>query len=107
MTEATITVEGSVGQGSVGHHKFNIPPEDSSNDRAVIDETKHTSATWNTQFGRVEACHNPVANGDVHIIFDGEDHVVPMGDEVPFISKKGLTINTRHKKFPIEPEPKP
>jgi len=102
MTEATITVE-----GKMGNHKFTIPADNSSNDRTVIDETNHTSATWNTQFGRVEACHNPGANGDVHVIFDGEDHVVPMGDETPFISEKGLTINTRHKKLPLEPEPKP
>lgn len=102
MTEATITVE-----GGMGNHKFTIPAENSSNDRTVIDETKHTSATWNTQFGRVEACHNPSYKGDVHVIFDDEDHIAPMGEEIPFISKKGLTINIRHKKPSLEPEPNP
>jgi hypothetical protein len=100
MTTATVEVEGNMGK-----HTFKINPNMSSVEKAVVDE-KNRISTWTTQFGTVEAYHDPDYQGDLHVIFDDTDHVVPMEEELTLENaKKTLSIFVRHNKPDPRPEP--
>jgi hypothetical protein len=96
MTTATIEVEGHMGK-----HAYKIKPNLSSVENAMVDEKSRT-ATWTTQFGTIEACHDPDRLGKLHLIFDDTDHVIQMEQEEELKNAKGtLYIYVRHNK----PEP--
>jgi|GEM_PF-2467106 len=97
MTKAEITVQ--------NNGTYITPDNATDTTIAVIDESDNPTASWTTGQGIIEAQHNPNWNGDVVILVNGNECIIPMKTEIP-VHYHSLVINTRHKGPSIRPEPK-